>query len=174
MALGVRHVTVTVNAVDPRIGARIYTHVTHNEERLTGTDGAALLLAKQEQGVRRLKEHGVTVKINTVIIPGINDIHAPKVAEQVARWGADIMNCLALLSVAGTPLGKREPPSPALMEHIRAEAGCFLPQMRHCARCRADAVGLLGDSGRLEDQVMDTMPNPCAGGSGRSVFPDSC
>jgi len=29
------------------------------------------------------------------------------------------------------------------MEEVRAQAEKYLPQMRHCTRCRADAVGLL-------------------------------
>jgi hypothetical protein len=32
------------------------------------------------------------------------------------------------------------------MTEIRAEAGCYLPVMSHCICCRADAVGLLGES----------------------------
>ena len=31
------------------------------------------------------------------------------------------------------------------MDAIRAEAVAYLPMMRHCTRCRADAVGLLGE-----------------------------
>lgn len=170
VAFGVRHVTVTVNAVDPHIGARIYTHVTDEGERLTQIAGAERLLARQEQGVRLLKQHGVTVKINTVVIPGVNESHAPAIAECVAGWGADLMNCLALLPVAGTPLGNRESPSSALMEHIRAEAGYFLPQMRHCARCRADATGLLGESGSIAEDFASPLLTPCASGSAYRAF----
>ena len=35
--------------------------------------------------------------------------------------------------------------STAFTANARKEAGRFLPQMRHCTRCRADAVGLLGE-----------------------------
>ena len=37
------------------------------------------------------------------------------------------------------------------MTRLRATAETFLPQMRHCARCRADALGLLGSSRTLAD-----------------------
>ena len=35
-------------------------------------------------------------------------------------------------------------PTATHLEELRSEAEKFLPQMRHCTRCRADAVGLLG------------------------------
>lgn len=150
-ALGVRHATVTVNAVDPDIGASVYRFVMAGKQRLEGREGAACLLQRQEIGVRRLAALGVTVKINTVVLPGVNDAHVPAVAERVRAWGAALMNCIPLLPVAGTPLGHLPEPSPALMRRLRAAAETILPQMRHCARCRADALGLLGSPGTLAD-----------------------
>ncbi len=150
-ALGVGHVTVTVNAVDPAIGADVYNWVDDGDSRVTGGEGAALLLERQEKGVRRLKSLGVTVKINTVVIPGVNSDHVRDVAMAVASWGADLMNCIPLLPVAGTRFAGAASPGPDTMHRLRAEAGAIIPQMRHCTRCRADALGFLGEDGRLED-----------------------
>ncbi|MBI4795058.1 MAG: nitrogen fixation protein NifB, partial [Deltaproteobacteria bacterium] len=41
-------------------------------------------------------------------------------------------------------------PTAAQMGSLRDDAEAFLPQMRHCTRCRADAVGLL-DADRTEE-----------------------
>lgn len=150
-ALGVGHVTVTVNAVDPAIGADVYNWVDDGGGRVTGREGAALLLERQEKGVRRLKTLGVTVKINTVVIPGVNSDHVRDIATAVASWGADLMNCIPLLPVAGTRFAGTASPGPDMMHRLRAEAGAIIPQMRHCTRCRADALGFLGEDGRLED-----------------------
>jgi len=149
--LGVGHVTVTVNAVDPAIGADVYNWVDDGGSRVTGRQGAALLLERQEKGVRRLKALGVTVKINTVVIPGVNSDHVQDIAVAVASWGADLMNCIPLLPVAGTRFAGKATPGPDTMHRLRAEAGAIIPQMRHCTRCRADALGFLGEDGRLED-----------------------
>lgn len=149
--LGVGHVTVTVNAVDPAIGADVYNWVDDGGSRVTGREGAALLLERQEKGVRRLKSQGVTVKINTVVIPGVNSDHVQDIAVAVASWGADLMNCIPLLPVAGTRFAGTSTPGPDMMHSLRAEAGAIIPQMRHCTRCRADALGFLGEDGRLED-----------------------
>ena len=93
-----------------------------------------------------LKQRGITVKINTIIIPGVNEEHVPEVARRVAELGADIANCVPLYPVAGTALGAVEPPSPERVAAIRAEVARWLPIMEHCTRCRADAVGLLGEA----------------------------
>lgn len=148
-ALGVGHVTVTVNAVSPAMGARVYCEVRDDDRILQGEDAAALLLERQEAGVRLLKAAGVTVKINTVIVPSVNAEHAVDIARTVADWGADVMNCIGLLPVAGTPLARHGSPAPEVLAAVRASAEQFLPQMRHCARCRADACGLLHSDGLL-------------------------
>jgi nitrogen fixation protein NifB len=93
---------------------------------------------------------GITVKINTVIIPGINDAHAVQVAKTMVGLGADIQNCVPMIPVAGTPFEHLGSPDAAAMEGLRLEAGNYLRQMSHCGRCRADAAGLIGDQNRAE------------------------
>ena len=71
-----------------------------------------MLWDRQAEAIRALKQRGITVKINTIIIPGVNEEHVPEVARRVAELGADIANCVPLYPVAGTALGTVEPPSP--------------------------------------------------------------
>ncbi|MFA7454696.1 MAG: radical SAM protein [Desulfobulbaceae bacterium] len=145
--LKVSHVTVTVNAVDPEIGARIYGWVKDGKVAYRGREGAELLLARQLAAVRELKGHGITVKINSILIPGINDHHIEDVAARMRELGADLFNCMAMFPNLDTPFAAIPQPDAARMEEVREAAEKHLPQMRHCARCRADAVGLL-DSDR--------------------------
>jgi nitrogen fixation protein NifB len=144
-ALNVSHVTVTVNAVDPKVGANVYEWFYYNKQVFHGQEGAAILLDKQTQAIRLLKKSGIIVKINTVVIPRVNAHHIPEIARYVSKWGADIQNCIPLIPVAGTPCESLEEPSPQDMRLIRAQTSLHIRQMSHCARCRADAVGLLGD-----------------------------
>ena len=141
--LGVNYVTLTINAVDPVIGGQIYLAVRHQGGTLTGTEGAAFLLQRQVKALTALKRHGMTVKINTVVIPGINDAHVAEIARFAAAHRADYMNCLGLIPVAGTPMSNISSPAPAMMQEIRDMADLHIRQMRLCARCRADASGLL-------------------------------
>ncbi len=141
--LKVSHVTVTVNAVDPEIGKKIYSWVRDGKKLYRGLPAAELMLERQLAGIAALKAGGVTVKVNTIVVPGINDHHVPEVAKKMASMGVDILNCMAVYPNAETPFAEIHEPSPGQMAAIQKEAGGFLPQMRHCTRCRADAVGLL-------------------------------
>lgn len=144
-ALGVSHVTLTVNAVDPRIGQAIYAWVRQQPRVYRGPAAAELLLERQLAAVASLKAHGLTVKINSIIIPGVNDTHIPEVARRMAELKADIINCVPLYAVEGTPLADVPAPTAEQTASIREAAARYLPMMAHCTRCRADAVGLLGE-----------------------------
>jgi nitrogen fixation protein NifB len=142
--LQVTHVTITVNAVDPEIGAPIYAWVRAGYRVLRGVEGAAALLERQRAAIVELKRHGVTVKINTIVMPGVNDEHTAEVAREVAALGADIMNCIPVYPVEGTPFASLPQLDRRELAGLRQRTAEFLPQMLHCTRCRADAAGLLG------------------------------
>ncbi len=143
--IGVTHVTITVCTVDPEIGRNIYSWVRDGKVVYRGIKAAELLLSRQIAAIRALKKHGITVKINCIVIPGINDHHVEAVARTMQELGADLLNCMAMFPNVNTPFGHIEQPDKKLMEELRAVAEKYLPQMRHCTRCRADAVGLLDD-----------------------------
>jgi len=145
---GVSHVTVTINAVDPDLGARITDAVRWEDRALRGREGATLLLERQRLAVAACKARGLTVKVNTVLLPGINEAHVEAIAREAAALGADRMNVIGLIPVAGTRLGHLPAPCAGMLAALRGRAARHLPQMRHCARCRADASGLLGGAGR--------------------------
>jgi len=140
---GVTHVTVTVNAVDPSIGERIYGWVRVNGLICRGREAAELLLSRQREALIRLKLKGLSVKVNTVILPGINDEHIRAIATTVRGLGVDVMNCLPVIPVSGTPFSGLVPPSPDDMHRLRNTASQYVPQMNHCRRCRSDAIGLI-------------------------------
>jgi nitrogen fixation protein NifB len=157
-------VTVTVNAVDPEIGARIYSWVRDGKKIHRGRKAAEVLLTRQLQGVAGLKARGIMVKVNTIVIPGINDLHVGAVARRMKELGVDLLNCMPVYPNADTPFGDLPEPEPEEMVKIQAAAEEFLPQMRHCTRCRADAVGLL-DADRTEElrgclSVCSQLPPP--------------
>ena len=144
--LKVSHVTVTVNAVDPEISRWIYAWARVKSKMYRGVDAARVILEKQLEGIGRLKEKGIVVKVNTVIIPGINDGHVVEIAKCMARMKVDIMNCIPLYHVAGTPFAGIDPPTAERTKALREEVKVYLPQMGHCSRCRADAAGMIGQA----------------------------
>ena len=138
------HLTVTINAVDPEIGAGIYSWIRYEKRVYRGLQAATLLLEKQIETVKLAKEAGLTVKVNTILMPGINDKHVPEVAKKLSEYGVDIFNCMPLCSVPNTLFESVPEPEAELVASVRLQAGQYIKQMTHCARCRADAVGCLG------------------------------
>ena len=144
-ALKTSHITITFNAVDPMIGARIYAWVRDGNKTLRGVEGATRLLERQVVAMEKLRGSGILLKVNSIIIPGVNDAHIPEIAKQVKALGATIMNCIPLIPAPGTPFGEISAPQPPMIHAAREGAGAFLQQMAHCNRCRADACGLLNE-----------------------------
>jgi nitrogenase cofactor biosynthesis protein NifB len=148
--LGVTHLTVTVNAVDPVVGAAIYRKVTDQGKVLTGEEGAALLLERQSKGIRMAASLGMVVKVNTVLVPGVNDRHIPEVVRAVKSWGASLSNIMPLIPAEGSVFAKLPAVSRKNVDRLREICSTDLPQMTHCRQCRADAVGRLDEDRSLE------------------------
>ena len=99
--LGVRFLTVTMNAVDPRIGAKMYDFVIWNGEVLRGEKAAERLIRNQLEGIEKAVAAGMLVKVNVVMAPGINADHIPEVAKKAKEIGAYIVNILPPHTSAG-------------------------------------------------------------------------
>ena len=161
MQLQVSHVTFTVNAVDPVVGAQIYAWVRDGRAIYRNEPGASLLWERQKRAITALKSNGVTVKVNTIVVPGINEAHIEDVAAEMRALEVDIMNCIPLYPVKDTPFEDRQQLGTESMQQLRQTIQSYVPQMEHCTRCRADAVGLLGEPQR-DDLV--TLMRACADG----------
>ncbi|EGK03241.1 nitrogenase cofactor biosynthesis protein NifB [Dysgonomonas gadei] len=142
--IGVSHVTITVNSLNPETLAKIYRWVRYKRRVYRGEEGAKVLLEQQLYCIQKLKEKNITVKINTVICPGINDHEIEDLAKKVAELGADTMNCIPMYPTENTEFEILKEPSKEMMKDIKARISKYIKPMAHCARCRADAAGLLG------------------------------
>ncbi len=147
--LKVDHVTITINMVDPEVGARIYPWVFFRHKRYAGKDAAKLLTERQLEGLERLTQAGILCKVNSVMIPGINDDHLVEVNKAVKSRGAFLHNIMPLISSPehGTVFGLSGQRGPSAQELKALQDKCEgeMNMMRHCRQCRADAVGLLGE-----------------------------
>ncbi|WP_425469358.1 nitrogenase cofactor biosynthesis protein NifB [Paraburkholderia azotifigens] len=151
---GIDHVTVTINMVDPVIGEKIYPWIFWDHRRVTGAEAARILHERQMLGLDMLSARGVLTKINSVLIPGINDEHLIEVNREIKRRGAFLHNIMPLISdpAHGTYFGGRGQREPTARELKAVQDACMggVNLMRHCRQCRADAVGLLGEDRREE------------------------
>ncbi|MDD5298134.1 MAG: nitrogenase cofactor biosynthesis protein NifB [Rhodocyclaceae bacterium] len=156
------HVTITINCLDPRVGAQIYPWIFWNKRRIRGEEGAAILIAQQQMGLEMLVARGVLVKVNSVMIPGVNDQHLKEVSRVVKAKGAFLHNVMPLIAEAehGTYYGLmgQDSPTSAELQALQDECAGDMAMMRHCRQCRADAVGLLGEDRGAEftlDKIAD-------------------
>ncbi|WP_410708019.1 nitrogenase cofactor biosynthesis protein NifB [Bradyrhizobium sp. BWA-3-5] len=147
--LNIDHVTITINMIDPEIGAKIYPWIFYSHKRYTGVEAAKILTDRQLQGLEMLTERGILCKINSVMIPGINDKHLIDVNKAVKSRGAFLHNIMPLISAPehGTVFGLNAQRGPTAQELKALQDACEgeMNMMRHCRQCRADAVGLLGE-----------------------------
>ncbi len=148
-ALNVDHVTITINMVDPEIGAKIYPWVHYRRKRYRGIDGVRILHERQMAGLQALQEADILCKVNSVLIPGINDEHLPEVNKAIRDRGAFLHNIMPLISAPehGTYFGLngQRGPNPKELKTVQDRCSGNMKMMRHCRQCRADAVGLLGE-----------------------------
>ncbi len=162
-AFNVDHVTITINMVDPEVGQHIYPWIYYKKKRWTGIDAARILTERQMQGLEMLTERGILCKVNSVMIPGINDKHLVEVNRAVKSRGAFLHNIMPLISAPehGTVFGLNGQRGPTAQELKALQDSCEgeMNMMRHCRQCRADAVGLLGEdrSAEFTTEKIDAM-----------------
>ena len=141
-SIGVKFLTVTINAIDPEIASRIYSFIYYKNKLIKGLDAAKILISNQIEGVELAVKRGMIVKVNTVLIPEINGHHVEEVAKRVNEKGAYVQNIIPLIPV-GNFKGRRTPACDELQD-ARMRCGMIIKQFRLCKMCRADAVGIPG------------------------------
>lgn len=140
--LGIDTLTVTVNAVDPKIQAKIISGIFYKGKRYEGLEAAEILIKNQLDGIRKAAAAGITVKVNTVLIMEINRKHIKDIAKAVSEAGASMYNIIPL--IPQHKLKDCVEPECVDIDEARREAQEYIDVFRHCQRCRADAVGIPG------------------------------
>lgn len=142
--VGIDSLTVTVNAVDPEIEARLNKFIIYQGKQYEGTEAAGILIENQLKGIKKVAEAGITIKVNTVLVPEINGEHIEEIARTVKAAGASIYNIIPLIPQA--ELKDCRAPVCQEIDAARTKAGKYIDVFRHCQHCRADAVGIPGKS----------------------------
>lgn len=140
--VGIDSLTVTVNAIDPEIEAKLNSAIFYHGKKYEGVEAAKILIENQLKGIKKIADAGITIKVNTVLVPGINEQHIEEVAKAVSSAGAKIYNIIPL--IPQNQLSDIPAPTCAQIDAARTRAGKYIDVFRHCQRCRADAVGVPG------------------------------
>lgn len=148
--VGIDSLTVTVNAVDPEIEAKLNKFIVYHGRRYEGVEAAEILIENQLKGIKKVADAGITVKVNTVLVPEINGDHIEMIAKTVSEAGAKIYNIIPL--IPQHELSEVRAPGCSEIDAARTKASKYIDVFRHCKHCRADAVGVPGKS-EFGDQI---------------------
>lgn len=135
---GVTSLTVTVNASDVGVGQHIYLWAYDGAALHRGREAAELLLGRQLGGIRASLAVGLAVKVNSVLIPGVNGEHMVSLAHLLRDLGVRLMNIMPL--IPGGQMADRRAPTCDELRATRDACEAVLPQFRLCEHCRADVV----------------------------------
>lgn len=139
---GLDTLTVTMNALHPWIGGEIYSWAEFRGRKYYREEAARLLFSNQISGIEKAIRRGLRVKVNSVLVPGINEGEMPGLAALLKNVGVGLMNIMPLIPQAEMA----DFPVVSINELNRVRESCekSIPQSRHCLQCRADAVGIPG------------------------------
>lgn len=138
---GVETLTVTVNTRNADTAAKIYRYVQGPNGPLTGAEAGEYLVEKQRRGLEMCRDRGLAIKLNTVLIPGINDGEIGEIAQWGKALGASVMNVMPLIPCGS--LASWQSPTLQQLAEARRRAAEEVPILAHCRQCRADAVGIV-------------------------------
>lgn len=140
--VGIDTLTVTVNDIFVEALSQLCGRVVYHGRVYEPEDGANILIQNQLEGIRRVTEQGVVVKVNTVLVPPINGTHIAEIARTVSEAGATLYNIIPL--IPQHKLAYLDAPACEQIDDARTDAERYITVFRHCQHCRADAVGIPG------------------------------
>jgi len=138
--LGIGALTITINAPSPLVASRVYAWARYQGRVYREMEAAELLVDKQFRGLRAALRAGISVKVNSVLIPSVNDDAMPELARRLAAAGAPLMNIMPLVP-SGRMRNFRAPTCDEL-RRTRQVCAAFIPQFCRCEQCRADVIYL--------------------------------
>ena len=155
--VGLSHVTLLVDAVDPAIAEKMYAWIRPSTKTLPLEEAARILVDEQFAAIKAFKAAGIPVKVNTTVYPGYNADHLEAIASTVAGLGADIMAVVPFWP--GEAVGEFPAvPDMDLLETVRDRAGLHMDLMPAWEACGESLVGLK-ESGRKDAQTI-ALPKP--------------
>lgn len=141
LSAGIDYLTLTINACRPEILARLYNGVFMGGRFVQGSDAAAVVAQRQQRAIELMVDCPIRLKVNVVVIPGINEEHLDELLTWLGDAGVRFVNLIPLLPVPGAEFAAAKTLARgALIERVQSHFP-HLKFKRHCSRCAADARG---------------------------------
>ena len=155
--IGLSHITVLVDAVDPEVAEKLYAWIRPAKRTLPLKEASELLVTDQARSVTAFKRAGLTVKVNTTVYPGYNAGHVEQIASTMSSIGADIMAVVPFHSDEGVE-DAPQATDMELLSEIRERAARHIDLMPAFSECGENMVGL--DSPDKPDARVSILPKP--------------
>jgi nitrogen fixation protein NifB len=140
--IGVDTISVSMSAIRPDTISRLYRSAVVGTERLEGEELGQIIPKNQLSGIQDASENGISVKVNTILIPQLNQEEIPELSRKIEAAGANLQNIVPLIP-RGAMCDLSAPSLDELYE-ARRISSAIIPQFRHCKQCRSDVVGIPG------------------------------
>ena len=141
--LGVDSVSVSMSALNPIVVSKIYEWAIINGVILRDLEMASQIIPRQLEGIKYATELGIAVKVNTILMQGINNQEIGPLSKKIAEAGAILQNIVPVIQCGNNPnLIMPELKDIMLARQIGSRN---IPQFTHCKQCRSDVVGIPGE-----------------------------
>lgn len=138
--LEVGWVTLTLNALRPETASQIVDWVYVDGEVVRGLEAGRRLVEGQRRSLEAVLGAGLQCKVNTVVIPEVNQFEIPELMATIGRKGSVRVNLIPLIPVAGSRFEHAHTLSPYEYTELSATVARTMRLVTGCKKCRADAV----------------------------------
>jgi len=158
--LDLSHVTVLVDAVDPKVAEMIYAWIRPGKRNLRLPEAAEILVEEQAAAIEAFALAGIPVKVNTTVYRGSNEAHVRDVAQVVSELGASIMAVIPYRASTGEEDYLNVQPGMGIMREAREAAALYMELMPEIDHCGWNMVGLESPGADANALGVTTLPKP--------------
>jgi pyruvate-formate lyase-activating enzyme len=130
---GLAYVRVRLDTLRPRIARRLVAGAIHRGDALDRADAAALLLEQAPRALHVARRHGIPAVARITLFPTLNLTEVGALARAAARAGAEEVEVLPHVPLAGAPLARAGKPNAGELAEARAEAAEAFEEERFAA-----------------------------------------
>ncbi|NHJ14723.1 MAG: radical SAM protein [Candidatus Thorarchaeota archaeon] len=142
LELGIDTISVSLSTISPVTALRIYEWASIDGRLLTDDEMGLAIIEKQLQGIAKAIEEGIRVKVNTILIPTVNEGEMEDISRALSEMGVHLQNIVPLVPWA--KMRGFRPPTKEVLQNARGTGSKHVRQFYHCYQCRSDAVGIPG------------------------------
>jgi len=128
-ALGVRLVDVSINALKPDSVKKLYSKLVLDGRVVADSEELSIILyERQIEGLRKCRELGIEVTINSIVFAGINDDQLEDIAILGKKHGVEAMN--VIVSHTSGKLSGMMVPSMSSLAGLQFRLGRIIPRVQ--------------------------------------------